>query len=153
MKKFKFSMQNILNVRKSEQEAREMDLAKARVALKNEEEKLDTLNEIIYETMLPERVPESPKPTFFIQRERYLRMLKRLRKKQEHEVLKAKAEANSCLERVKAAILEVRKMEKASDRQFREWNIEFRRDEQKTNDETGNTRAFFKKEDFSGIQV
>lgn len=145
MKKFKFSMQGILNVNNTRKEVCEMDLAEARAALAEEEDKLTELNVKISSAMDPCKVFGESSGNYFIQREKYIRMLKNLKKKQIYNIQQAQAKVDSCVERLKEATIEVKRMEKARENEFKSWNLEYLRDEQKINDEIGNIRASYKR--------
>jgi flagellar export protein FliJ len=138
-------MQGILNVNNTRREVCEMDLAQARAALADEENKLAQLEDKISYAMDPERLAEESSGRYYIQREKYIRMLKTLKKKQIYNIQQAQAKVDSCVERLKEATIEVKRMEKARDNEFKSWNLEYLRDEQKINDEIGNIRASYKK--------
>ena len=141
MKKFKFTMQTILDVRQSLREARELELALARMALAKEQERLEALCASLADALSPEKIKDVSDACFFIQRERYLKRLRDAKKSQQRKVSEASAAADVALSKLKDAIIEVKKMDRAKDRQHDRWGVEFRRDEQKTNDETASTRA------------
>jgi len=141
MKKFAFTMQAVLDVRQTVREAREMELAAARAKLAEEKAALAALDGKIDRALDPESVKGACEGSFFVQRERYLKMLRDSRKRQERKVSEASFNADSALSRLKDAIIEVKKMEKASERQRASWELEFKRDEQKINDETASARA------------
>jgi flagellar export protein FliJ len=145
VRKFKFSMQGILNVNNTRKEVCEMELAEARVALVAEERKLADLEGQISFAMNPERIVEQVSGRYFIQREKYIRMLKNQRKKQIYNVQQAGVQVDSCVERLKEATIEVKRMEKARENEYKAWNLEYLRDEQKINDEIGSIRASYKR--------
>jgi len=145
MKKFRFSMQGILNVRNSEVEARKMDLAKARIKLREEEEALEVLEKEIKRTMDPKRAIKVTSTYFFIQREKYLKLLKDKRKKQVFKIKEAEAEVERCINRLSAAIVEQKKMDKAREHEHADWNKEYLKEEQKISDETGSSQSYFRK--------
>jgi len=141
MKKFAFTMQSVLDVRQTVREAREMELAAARAKLAEERAALEAIDGKIAFALEPERLKDACEGSFFVQRERYLKMLRDSRKRQERKVNEAIFNADSALSRLKDAIVEVKKMEKSSERQRAAWELEFKRDEQKINDETASARA------------
>ncbi len=141
MKKFAFSMQAVLNVRQTMREARELELAAARAKLADERAALKEIEDSISSALDPARASEAVNGFFFVQRERYLKMLRDSKRRQERKVNEAMFNVDSALSRLKDAIVELKKMEKASERQRQSWELEFKRDEQKTNDETASARA------------
>jgi flagellar protein FliJ len=141
MKKFKFTMQSILDVRKSLREAREMELAEARAALARERERLELILRKIAEALSPEIVLNATEGYFLVQRERYLKKLRDTRLQQERRINEASTAVDVAMARLKEAITEMKKMERAKERQHEDWSIEFKRDEQKINDETASARA------------
>jgi flagellar export protein FliJ len=135
-------MQAVLDVRKSLREAREMELAQARAELEAERQRLENLKKRLLQAL--ESLPPSEEAGgafFFIQRERYLKKVRSDVKFQERKVNEAVAKADIAMGKLKEAIVEQKKMEKARERQFEGWNVEFKRDEQKLNDETASARA------------
>jgi len=143
VKKFKFSMQSILNVNNTKKEVCEAELAEAQFALRKEEEKLSGIETQIKGAMDPAKAKDKCTSGFFLQREKYLRILKGQRRNQILRIQQAQTKTDSCMTRLKDATIEVKRMEKALEREFSAWELEFRRDEQKINDEIGNVRAFF----------
>lgn len=141
MKKFKFTMESVLGVRKSLREAREMELAEARAELAREEAKLKDIDKALGDALSPESAAKASDGFFFVQRERYLKLLRDRRKAQERKINEATAKADVALGRLKEAIVEQKKMERAKERQKDVWSVEFKRDEQKLNDETASARA------------
>lgn len=141
MKKFKFTMQSVLDVRRSLREAREMELASARAILAAERAKLAELERASREALCQADVEKASTGFFFVQRERYLKLLRERRKVQERKINEAIAKVDVAMSRLKEAIVEMKKMERAKDRQHEGWSLEFKRDEQKTNDETATARA------------
>lgn len=141
MKKFKFTMQAILDVRKSLREAREMELAQARALLAQEQERLKDIERSIEAALSPELAAKASEGFFFVQRERYLKLLRERRKAQERKINEASTKVDVALGRLKEAIVEQKKMERAKERQKDSWSLDFKRDEQKLNDETASARA------------
>ena len=141
MRKFIFSMLSILNVNITRKEVAEMALVSARAALAGEEKELDRIQSLISEAMELSRVPKNPSGSYFVQREKYVKMLNDRKKNQIYRIKQAEAKAQSCAERLKEAVIEVKRMEKAREIEYGKWELEFKREEQKINDETGNQRA------------
>ena len=134
MKKFKFTMQAVLDVRKALRETREMELAEARAILSRESAKMVEIQKAIEAALSPEIMAKADGGSFFIQRERYMRKLRDAKKTQERKI-------NEAIAKVKEAIIEMKKMERAKDRQYETWSLEFKREEQKQNDEIASGRA------------
>jgi len=141
VKKFVFSMMSILNVNLTRREVAEMELAAARADLAMEEAALTMLNEAIASAMDPEKILKNSSGAYLIQREKYVRLLNDKKKNQVYRIRQAEAKAQSCAERLKEAVIEVKRMEKARDIEHSGWELEFRREEQKVNDETGCQQA------------
>jgi len=142
MKKFKFSMQGVLNVRTSEFEAKKLDLARARARLREEEDRLAEIGSEIERTLTAPS-PDTTSTYYFVQRERYLRMLKDKKKKQAQKVRLAEAEVDKCMRLLGLARMELKKMEKALEHEKKKWSLDYYREEQKIIDETATSRAFF----------
>ncbi|OGV52611.1 MAG: flagellar export protein FliJ [Lentisphaerae bacterium GWF2_44_16] len=144
MKKFNFTMQSILNVKITLKEARQAELAEARNQLMLQEKILEAINEKIKEAMAPHKMPEQNTASYFVQRERYIRRLKEMRKKQRYIVEQAETKVDKCITALKEALIEQKKMEKAKEREHSSWHKEFLKEEQKITDETGTAGAFFR---------
>jgi len=132
---------SILNVNLTRKEVAEMELAAARALLAAEEMQLSKIEMLIVDTMEPEKMLKNNSGAYFIQREKYLRMLNDKKKNQVYRIRQAEAKTQSCAERLKDAMVEVKRMEKAREIEHTEWDLEFRREEQKLNDEMGCQRA------------
>jgi flagellar FliJ protein len=145
MKKFKFSMQSILNVNQTMKEVRQGELAEARYLLEQEEEKLKRIRMMTLEAMDPGKLKDNCSGAYLLQRERYIKKLKDDYKAQLYLVREAETKVEQAVKRLQEATVELRKMEKVKGREHENWNLEFRRDEQKINDEIGSTKAFFNK--------
>lgn len=145
MKKFKFSMLSILNVKTALREVREGELADARAELHRQEEKLEEIKRQLAAALNSSNSSGVENSSFFVQRERYIRRLKDNKKRQAANVEQARVKVEKCLIALKEAIVEEKKMEKAKDKEHKDWQLEFFRDEQKNIDEIGSQAAFFKK--------
>lgn len=141
MKKFKFKMQSVLDVREAQRKAREMELLSAREALRAEEDALSRINKRMLEALDPKRFMQARNAFYFIQRERYLKKLKDAKRVQEYRVNEARCKVESALSRLKEAMTELKKMEKCKEREFAGWNLDYRREEQRLNDELASSRA------------
>lgn len=141
MKKFVFSMMSILNVNLTRKEVAEMELAAARADLAMEEAALGKIESSITDAMDPEKILRNSSGGYLVQREKYVRLLNDKKKNQIYRIRQAEAKTQSCAERLKEAVIEVKRMEKARDIEYAKWELAFRREEQKINDETGCQRA------------
>jgi len=141
VKKFAFSMMSILNVNLTRKEVAEMELAAARYELASEEDALTLIESAIISAMDPAKILENSSGSYLVQREKYIRLLNDRKKNQIYRIRQAEAKAQSCAERLKEAVVEVKRMEKARDIEYAEWELEFRREEQKLNDETACQQA------------
>jgi flagellar export protein FliJ len=139
MKIFQFSMQNILNVRNTLREVREADLAEARAALAAENERLSRIDGEIRSALSSERIPETGTGFYLLQREKYVRRLKEIRKVRRLAVETAEKRVTECIRALQYAMTEMKKMEKCRERELERWQVDFRREEQKQNDEAANT--------------
>lgn len=144
MKKFIFTMQSILNVKTTLKEARQAELAEARAQLMLQEKILEGINLKIKEALDPLRMIGKNTASYFVQRERYIRHLKEKRKKQQYIVQQAEMKVDKCIDALKEALIEQKKMEKAKEKEHSSWNKEFLKEEQKIIDETGTAGAFFR---------
>jgi flagellar export protein FliJ len=141
MKKFSFSMRNILNVNVTRREICEMELAEAIATLERETKQLEQIEMTIKNTRDPRKIMGNCTGEYLILRAKYLKLLNDRKKIQKRKIQQAEAEAQSCRVRLKNASIEVKKMEKAREKEFKAWDLAFKREEQKINDEIGNTRA------------
>jgi len=137
-------MQSILNVKTTMKEVRQAELAEARAQLMLQEKILEAINMKIKEAMDPRKMTGKSTASYFVQRERYLRRLKEMRKKQQYIVEQAAIKVDKCIEALKEALVEQKKMEKAKERELSSWHKEFLKEEQKIIDETGASVAFFR---------
>ena len=145
MKKFSFSMQAVLNVNTIRKELREAELALARAALRKAEDELARIKRILLAAMDPEKMLGLVSGNYLLQREKYLKLLKALYKKQEFVVHQAEAEVDMSISRLREADIEVKKMEKSRTKHKARWHEEFLKEEQKIGDEIGTTRTFQKR--------
>lgn len=143
MRKFSFSMNSILNTRQAQKQGREHELAAAQYSLREEEKKLRFIGEKI-DGVLNQQISGTPTASYFIQRQKYLTMLKHLRRQQQIKVNKARTVVQNCMKRLRDADIELKKMEKLQERELKDWKLEFQRDEQKQSDEIGTTLSVFK---------
>ncbi len=143
MRKFNFSMNTILSTRLAQKQGREHELAAARYRLREEESKLKYIDEKI-DGILHQQVSGTPVASYFVQRQKYIAMLKHLRHQQQIKVNKARGAVKTCLKRLRDADIELKKMEKLQEKELKEWKLEFQRDEQKQSDEIGTTLSVFK---------
>lgn len=143
MRKFIFSMQGILNARTARKEACEQALQTARMKLQLERKKLAEI-----EKQLKTAIESTPEQTaccsFFLQRERYVSMIKKQLVAQKVKTSAAETEVQVCMSRLHEADIELKKMEKLQEKEKERWQLEFQRHEQKLNDEIGTSRAFFR---------
>ncbi len=143
MKKFKFTMDSIKNIKDTLKEAAEIELAEARIEVRKAKDALDELNRLLEKTL----VISVKKLTglYFLQREKCLRKIKIDIKTQKFKVQEAEGKAAVCLSKLQEAIKESKKMVKVYDREKARWDIAFNRDEQKNNDEIATRLSFAKK--------
>jgi flagellar export protein FliJ len=144
MKKFIFSMTSVLNVKATLKDLRAAELAEARAKLRKEQERLDGLNAEIKRAM---EIPSGETQnliSYLMLRERYLKRLKDMRKKQIMAVEREKKNVEIKINALRDAMIELKKMERAKEKEKEAWHLEFLREEQKINDETGSVRAFYK---------
>ncbi len=140
MKKFVFSMRGILDARLAMKSARETELFNARAAYNREVEKLAELQRQMEKALAATPDEANRNAFYYMQRERYMKNMKELKRRQEFKVNEAKTIVESSIARLKEAILEVKKMEKVRESEHKAWELEFRREEQKTNDEIALSR-------------
>jgi flagellar export protein FliJ len=144
MKRFSFSMENILNARVAQKEAREHELSAAQRNLRTEEERLKGIVAKINSALYAE-APANPDGRYFVQKQKYVSMLKRLRRQQQTVVNKAMVAVQLCLNKLRDADIELKKMEKLQERECASWALASQREDQKQSDEIGTTLAFFNK--------
>lgn len=150
MKKFSFTMENVLSVRKTLKEVRESELIIARRELSEEEQALSRIITRIAEALDPERVSQYNPAFYLLQREKYVKKLKTEQKRQSEKVEEARRAVAQAVERLRIASVEMKKMEKCRDREHAVWKKEFMREEQKINDDISNS-LFNHKSQFAGV--
>jgi len=143
MKKFEFSLRGLLNARIAQKEAAELDVRLAQQRLAAEETALRNLNGQIAALLSAPLPLERPTGNDFLLRDRYLASLKRRRKEQQTKRDQAASAVAACLKKLQRADIELKKIEKLRDREYQDWTVEFRRDEQKISDEIGMILDFY----------
>ena len=137
-------MVSILNARVAQKEAREHQLVAAQRNLREEEERLKGIVVKINSSLYSE-LPRNPDAGYFVQKQKYVSMLKRLRRQQQTVVNKAMVAVQLCLNKLREADIELKKMEKLQERESASWALATQREDQKQSDEIGTTLAFFNK--------
>ncbi len=136
MKKFKFSMLRVLDVKESMKKSKELDVKKANIELNKQKEILSNINKEISD-YINIKTNKNLTREFLMQRERYLSFLKTKQQQQQYNVNQAKANVATAITHLKEAVIEVKKVDKIKDKEFKKWKYEFNRDEQKITDEAG----------------
>jgi len=145
MKKFNFSMQNILNARAALKESCLNELARARHRLMEEQKLLEMLDQQIRNTVSsPVNSNDASAAYYLLQRGKFVNALKRKRKQQHLKVNAAQQDVQNCMQKLRQADIELKKMEKLQEREHEQWELAAARDEQKINDEIGTGLSFFK---------
>lgn len=141
--KFHYKLQSVLNVRDSMKKSREMELAAANRALREEEERLAKVEDRISAALNPgpELVQDIP---YFNQRERHLRNLRTELESRKNAVKMAQMNVSNARQKLLEAHVELRKFEKNREREKELWTAELGRWEQGNNDEISNVLAYFK---------
>jgi len=143
MKKFKFSLQGLLNARAAQKDAIILELGIARQRQAAEEA---ALRQIIHQIagILAVAMPvDAPSASDFLLRERYLNLLKKKRREQQVRRDAAEAAIKVCLAKLRQADIELKKMEKLRDHEHSDWELDFQKEEQKLSDEIGMTLNFY----------
>ncbi len=137
MKKFKFSMAGIKNVRDTQKEAAEMELMKARAEVVKWENAVVEIIDIIHKAYLFDFRKIVDHSTFFIQREKNIYNLKRTKRDMEFKVEESKAKLNLEMGKFKKALLEAKKITIVEEKEYKNWELNFNREEQTLSDEVG----------------
>ncbi len=137
MKKFKFSMAGIKNVRDTQKEAAEMELMKARAELVKWENAVVDITDIIHKAYLFDFKTIVNHATFFVQREKNIYNLKRTKRDIEFKVEEAKGKLNLEMGKFQKAVLEAKKIEIVAEKEHKHWELDFNREEQTLSDEVG----------------
>ena len=139
-RQFSYSMQNILNLRDVMKQSREMELAEAHLALRNERNNLRrVLAEMRKAMLFDEAKMRDADASYFLQRERYLRKIRQARDAAENAVRMASIQVEKCRLNLIEAHTELRKMEKNRERHAERWRVDANLVEHKFNDEVANT--------------
>lgn len=144
MKKFRFTLKSVLEYRKTLEEL-------ARAALIQSREKLRLAEAAVVAAEAEISAVYSGNGggamancgSFFIQRERHLKILREKIHKLEFNVMQLKAEVELNMAKLQEAMREVKKMERLSEKELEAWTAEFMHEEQKINDEIANSRSCF----------
>lgn len=143
MKKFKFSMQSILDVNLTLRDVAMSEVAEVTHRLNLEQEELKRILQLIEAQMDSDHMPVANSASFLLQREKYLKRLRDLKLNQERDIEATKRMVEKAKNKLRQAFIEVKKMEKARERQQAKWGYELNSEEQGINDEIGTTRHFF----------
>lgn len=142
MKKFDFTMQSILNVNLTLRDVAMSEVADASQRLESEKAELSRVMKLIQNEMEQTQIPSTNYASYLMQREKFLKRLRDLKYHQECNIEAAEKMLEKAKRKLRLAFVEVRKMEKASERQRQKWEIELKREEQGINDEIGTTRSY-----------
>ncbi len=150
-RRFIYSMQNILNLRDIMKQAREMELADAHMALRNERNKLRVVLAVMRKAMeFDEEKASKADASYFIYREQYLRKLRFAREGCENAVRMASLQVEKCRLNLIEAHTELKKMERGRDREATRWRQDASIAEHKFNDEVAGTITHAKRQ--SGLE-
>jgi len=138
MKAFQYKLASLLTVRQLQQEQREAEFAAAMQQRNLQQQALQSLEQQLQNVYAQEICP-NVNAEFFLQRERYLYTLKQRRRRQQQRLAEAEAALAESRRRLQAAVMEVRKLEKHCQHERDAWALQFRREEDKINDEIGLT--------------
>ena len=136
-------MQSILNVNVTLKEVAMSEVADATHRLEQEQLELERVLKLIEKEMDQSLLPSTNYASYLLQREKFLKRLRDLKLNQERNIEAAKRMLEKAKNKLRLAFIEVRKMEKACERQKMKWDYEFKSEEQGINDEIGTTRSFF----------
>jgi len=143
VKKFKFSMQSILDVNLTLRDVAMSEVADATHRLNLEQDELKRILRLMETEMDSNRMPAANSASYLLQREKYLKRLRDLKLNQERNIEAAGKMLEKAKNKLRLAFIEVKKMEKARERQHQRWGYELNSEEQGINDEIGTTRHFF----------
>jgi len=143
VKKFKFSMQSILDVNMTLRDVAMSEVADATHRLNLEQDELKRILQLMETEMDSSRMPDANSASYLLQREKYLKRLRDLKLNQERNIEAAGKMLEKAKSKLRLAFIEVKKMEKARERQQQRWGYELNSEEQGINDEIGTTRHFF----------
>ncbi len=144
MKKFNFTLKSVLEYRKTLEELARAALIQSREKLRLGEAAVLAVEAEISAAYAANRGGAMANcGSFFIQRERHLKILREKQHKLEFNVMQLKAEVDLNMVKLQEAMKEVKKMERLSEKERESWTAEFIHEEQKINDEIANSRACF----------
>ncbi len=130
-------MTGVKNVRDTQKEAAEMELMKARAEVLKWENAVVDIIDIIHKAYLFDFREIVDHATFFIQREKNICNLKKLKRDIEFKVDEAKGKLNLEMGKFKKAVLEAKKISIVAEKEHKNWEIDFNREEQTLSDEIG----------------
>ena len=135
MKKFKFSKQNILNVRAAEKRAAEQNLMNAAGRVRFEEEQLELIKDKFNSARMAKYLPGAGFSDFQQYKVNYTELLKKRLKRQELNLKNARKDYDVAIEKLKAAMIEFRKLENLYENEKISWTKELLRFENILGDE------------------
>lgn len=153
MKKFKFSMQRLLETKEAFEEAAQRRLANAIRALELSREELDRMNSMSkevtsrIESLMHER--KTDKHDILVH-SRYKSLLEGMVRRQEHIVARHEADVAGLREKLNKAMAERKSLDSLKDIERKKWMEDMRREEQKGLDEIAG-RGFFNRREKSLI--
>ena len=143
MKSFKFSLMNLLNIKHTIRNVCEISKAEAQRLLIAEEEALVRIESKIEKILNPSTEDrENISASSLMQREKYLRHLQKLKKYQEDLVEQATLKVEEQAQELIDADVELKKMERNREKEYKTWEYEVQREEQKMHDEISSAFAY-----------
>lgn len=136
-------MQSILDVNLTLRDVAMSEVAEATHRLNHEREELQKVLDLMEVEMDANRMPAANSATYLLQREKYLKRLRDQKLNQERNIEASMRMVEKAKNKLRLAFIEVKKMEKARERQHKKWGYELNSEEQGINDEIGTTRHFF----------
>ncbi len=140
MKRFKYSLESVLNYRENEQDQCRHKLTEAERLVQEQEQELQRVRTAIKKAQNQQVKGSSVE--FLVLRERYLSRLRNEEKNHVVRLEQLRKKEEEKRQELLSASREVLKMEKVKSREFRQWEHETRREEQHLLDEAGNTQRF-----------
>lgn len=145
MKKFKFSMEKILNLREFEQKQAEIELGKANAKVSQIQ---NLLNEIAKNKILA--TTENDEPTSDLlaksQSQIYINFLEQKKEEYLKQLVEAQMVAEQKREIVKQAMQKVKVLEQLKERKRLEWKKEIEKEEELSNEDISTTLFAYKTE-------
>jgi flagellar FliJ protein len=135
MKKFAYSLQGVQRAKQAICDARFAEYLKAKKILLQQQERLQVVEDEIQQMLTYDHRSQGLTTEYLLQTEAFLVVLRKRRKEVQKAVKRAENMVEEAYKRFQQAELEVKKFDKLREREYEQWKLDARREEDKMNDE------------------